>query len=393
MRRLGFGGELLAAELEAPTASLQNGAAGFAYALLRLACAGDDEELLALADVWSQRARSVVRLPAAFINEELEITPATFGTISLSHCETGVHFTDALVASARWDDGVTAASIGEFIRCLRQPSEHLDVSFGASGNLVGCALLHAALRVDQRADVLLAGDELSARLLAAIEEHPPIPEDTELRMLGVAHGWGGLLYSVLLWAEATDAKPPASVEERLDELAALGVRAGRGLLWPAAVGGEPDGLSSSWCNGAAGLTHLWALAHRHSGDSKHATLAERAAWAAVEAPDGIADLCCGLAGRAYAALAAYKLTRDEAWLTRAYDLTQRAAVSVRRYALRRDSLYKGELGIAVLAAELQRPLESCMPAFEADGWASEPRRERPPGLAQPRNGSDGREHR
>ena len=58
-----LGGELLDARLEAPTASLQNGAAGFAYALLRIAGVREDEELLALADVWSQRALQAIELP------------------------------------------------------------------------------------------------------------------------------------------------------------------------------------------------------------------------------------------------------------------------------------------------------------------------------------------
>ena len=65
---------MLDAELEAPTASLQNGAAGFAYGLLRIACVREDEELLALADVWSQRALASIGSVEAFTNEALEIT-------------------------------------------------------------------------------------------------------------------------------------------------------------------------------------------------------------------------------------------------------------------------------------------------------------------------------
>ena len=103
-----------------------------------------------------------------------------------------------------------------------------------------------------------------------------------------------------------------------------------------------------------------------TGPTRRSPSARR--WAAFEAPDGIADLCCGLAGRAYAALAAYKVTGEDAWLARGRDLAERAAVGVRRYALRRDSLYKGEVGVAVLAADLERPLESSMPAFEAEAW-------------------------
>jgi serine/threonine-protein kinase len=386
LRRLALSGELLGAELEAPTASLQNGAAGFAYALLRIASIRGDEELLALADVWSQRALAAIGSPAAFTNEELEITPATFGTRSLGHCESGVHWVDALVARARCDDPAAAASADAFVRCVRGPYDHLDLAFGPAGGLLGCALLLDSLPAGAREPVLRAGDELRASVRATIEALPPIAEAAELRTLGVAHGWAGLLYALLLWAEAVADEPPSSVGGRLEELAALAVPSARGLRWPHAVGADVDGLWPSWCNGAAGLTHLWALAHRLTGDAGHATLAERAAWSAYEAPDGIGDLCCGLAGRSYAALAAYKLTRDEAWLERARELAERAALRVRGYALRRDSLYKGEVGVAVLAAELERPLEACMPAFEAEGWA-----ERATDPATRRGGSERRD--
>jgi hypothetical protein len=33
--------------------------------------------------------------------------------------------------------------------------------------------------------------------------------------------------------------------------------------------------------------------------------------------------------------------------------------------LRRDSLYKGEVGVALLAAELDAPEDACMPLYEA----------------------------
>ena len=37
-----------------------------------------------------------------------------------------------------------------------------------------------------------------------------------------------------------------------------------------------------------------------------------------------------------------------------------------QFALRPESLYKGELGIAVLAADLERPEQACMPLFEIE---------------------------
>jgi serine/threonine-protein kinase len=39
------------------------------------------------------------------------------------------------------------------------------------------------------------------------------------------------------------------------------------------------------------------------------------------------------------------------------------------------SLYKGDVGLAVLAADLAAPESACLPLFEAEGWPSGP----PPG--------------
>jgi hypothetical protein len=89
----------------------------------------------------------------------------------------------------------------------------------------------------------------------------------------------------------------------------------------------------------------------------------------------IGNLCCGFGGQAYALLNLYKHTGDKAWLHRAQAQAQRAARSIlempgegdyKELAVRAESLYKGELGVAVLAAELDRPEFSAMPFFEGE---------------------------
>jgi serine/threonine-protein kinase len=85
------------------------------------------------------------------------------------------------------------------------------------------------------------------------------------------------------------------------------------------------------------------------------------------------SLCCGFSGQAYALLALYRQSNDKAWLHRAESLAERAAIACRdllrgsdSYALAPspDSLYNGELGVAVLAADLDAPHTSAQPAFE-----------------------------
>ncbi len=84
----------------------------------------------------------------------------------------------------------------------------------------------------------------------------------------------------------------------------------------------------------------------------------------------MSNLCCGVAGRGYALLRLYRHTGSPVWLERARRLTLHAVRSLRHTA--RDpqamSLYKHWLGIALLAADLQRPEQACMPLFESEGW-------------------------
>jgi serine/threonine-protein kinase len=366
------GGELyLPSALEAPTASLQSGAAGFAYTLLRIAGIRGDEDLFAQADLWSVRAALAAQEPAGLWSEALEIVPQTLGERSLFHHLPGVHAVAALVAGARGDDFSHAAALAAFVAAAEAPGEHFDVAFGRAGLLLACSLLLEALppAIDD-APLRRLGATLHAGLAEQVAGQPPIASGGHVRSLGAAHGWAGLLFALLRWAETTADPPPGGLAERLDQLARLGQPLGRGTVWPHDAGQSAyaNPIAAGWCNGAAGYVPLWTLAHQLTGDDAHARLAQAAAWTAYEDPADTGDLCCGLAGRAYALLNLYRHGAGDAWLARARHLADRAALSVRREALRRDSLYNGEVGVALLAADLDDPLHSCLPLYEGEGW-------------------------
>ena len=121
-----------------------------------------------------------------------------------------------------------------------------------------------------------------------------------------------------------------------------------------------------WCNGSAGLVHLWTAAHAAFGDERWLRLAEGAAWHASEGSGVIAQLCCGLAGQAYAQLEMHRHTGESHWLNLARRLATSAAAGLETEAASAcvsGSLHKGEVGIAVLAADLERPEEAAMPLF------------------------------
>jgi hypothetical protein len=79
----------------------------------------------------------------------------------------------------------------------------------------------------------------------------------------------------------------------------------------------------------------------------------------------------GLAGRAYSLLAMYRHTGVEDWLLRARQLGEEAALALHRAtALPANSLFKGDTGVALLAADLAEPGFACLPLFESEVPAS-----------------------
>ena len=97
-------------------------------------------------------------------------------------------------------------------------------------------------------------------------------------------------------------------------------------------------------------------------------LAYGAAWRSWDAAEPAVTLCCGLAGRAYALLNMYRNTGETRWLDRARDLAMRSAREGNIPAEYPHSLYKGEFGLAVLAADLEQPDQAMMPFFEPMGY-------------------------
>jgi serine/threonine-protein kinase len=374
LERFRVDGPLLGSELVAPTASVNLGAAGIAAGILRVAMARDDERLLALADLWSMKALAALGSDEAFVNEELEITAKEFGTTGIHHSATGVYLTDALIAHARGDAMSRSVAVDGFLSIATDAGPERDISFGRSGILLGIAMLVDALPDSEpsRAVLVELGDRLAAGLWDELASMPELrgaePDASHVRYLGAAHGWTGFLYAQLRWAEATVSAPPP-IAARLAELEALAVPARRGLVWPREVGPPDDGsLASTWCNGAAGMVPLWTLAARLLGEDRYAQVAERAAWSSYEGHPAPGDLCCGLAGRAYALIHLYRMSGERIWLARARDLGEQAVAAVRENALRRDSLYKGEIGVAALLADLDRPDDAVMPMYDRDAW-------------------------
>jgi eukaryotic-like serine/threonine-protein kinase len=365
----------------APKVSVTYGSAGVAYGLYRIACAREDARLLALADLWATRAARDMSLSDAFYCKDIDITPEVVGRVSPYHTASGIHLVQGLIGRAMVDVVSKQMALDGFVAAATAaPCENFDVTLGRSGTLLGAALLLDACSGDKLVNtqpLIEFGNQALAELWEKIKELAPIRECREIQYSGAAHGWAGILYATMSWCRSSRTPLPAGVEERLDQLATLGEHFGRRVRWKWSIGRrhteQMGAYMTGWCNGSAGFVFLWTLAHRMLGNAEYGALAEKTGLDAWESEGPIGNLCCGYAGQAYALLNLYKHTGHKAWLHRAQAQAQRAARSIlempavgdyQELRSRPESLYKGELGVAVLAAELERPEFAAMPFFE-----------------------------
>lgn len=368
-------------ENKLPTPAVNYGAAGIAYALLRVASRRDDPHLLSLADLWAGKASSVADDQSIFYNSRLDASEDTIGKVALYHTATGVHCVQALVSIALGDVMTAERAIERFVAAARQDCTNLDLTLGRSGVLLGCALLaerEPAVVGSKDAPLALLGEEIAQGIWSEVDRFAAVDDCSELNYLGMAHGWAGVLFAQMRWAQvvARAGRPMDShqldrLRERLEQLGLCALRNGRGSVWPWQNKHAPStpGFMAGWCNGSAGYVHLWTLADSMFDSPAFRDLAIRAGWSTLEQRGTMGNLCCGLAGRAYALLNLYQHTGERVWLRHATDLATRAATTGRDTidpAVDVNGLYKGDIGLLVLLSDLDCPGEACMPMFERE---------------------------
>ena len=360
----------------APLSSVNLGAAGIGYALYRLATARDEPHLLTLADAWLSRAEADASREEAFINPEMELTAEIVGQRSLFHGLPGLHVVRALIEAASGNVAGCRHAVVGFIQAISRPCVERDLVFGRCGTLLAAAiLLESAPDLDAgvRTELERTASLCLHDLWLGVDGFDALQRGHDWSNLGIAHGWAGLLYATQRYCAVLGAPAPAAFDDRLEQLFACARPRGRGLEWPwRQVAGQQhyDTSMPGWCNGAAGITHVGCLAYRQTGDTRWLEYAQGAAWQAWEAGNGPIDLCCGLAGRAYALFEIHRSTGDSRWLARAQTLVDRAveaAPGQRMPGHPRHSLFKGELGLAVLVGESDRPECASMPMFGEEG--------------------------
>jgi eukaryotic-like serine/threonine-protein kinase len=352
--------------LPAPTASLNHGAAGVAYAWYRRALGEGNAEHLATADAWCLAAtrHAAADGDRAWYEEALDVGPAQVGRTALYHSELGVRCVTALVALARDDEEAAQSALATYVRAAAALDPRPDLVVGRAGVLLGCALIRDACAAAGRCDVgklVGLGDALCEGLLRELAGEPP-------HDLSVAHGRAGMLHAALAWGPGSDAD--VTLGDALGALREEG-RPGPdgGLWWPRTPAGE-RWLLPSWCSGAAGHVLLWLAADARFPDAGHLEAAERAAVTAWRSDERQPSLCCGLAGRGFALVALHRRGDEHVWLERARTLCDHAAAGAGTVRDGPASLFKGDLGIALLVRGLERPEAARFPIFETEDWWS-----------------------
>jgi serine/threonine-protein kinase len=367
LRELSRGGVMFEGRYPtAPTASINYGSAGAAIGLLRIASVRSDPALLALADVWKSRAlRAIGTGDDAWYNPGAELSKEILGEVTPYHTDAGAWAAAAMLAHARGDLNAQGKALDAFLRASQRPCDNLDLTLGRSGTLLATAMLLERCDFPEGIAALRPfGDATLRSIWTALDDMPPLAQCPPDTYLGMAHGWCGYLYAALRWCDLSGTPIPPQLERRLHELAELGVPRGRGTYWRRQTGSPANDVMVGWCNGASGYVFLWTLAHRLLGDDRWLHLAERSAWHEWDQPRHHADLCCGTAGRAYGLLNLYKHTGATEWLSRARQLANHSASAAVETSQRTNTLWKGELGIAVLISDLSAPEQAAMPFFE-----------------------------
>jgi eukaryotic-like serine/threonine-protein kinase len=368
-KKFGFDGRLIENGLRlAPTCSVNYGAAGISYMFYRMACIEEDPKLLALADTWSDRGLAYIKESnTGFYSPELDITPAIVGETSIYHSASGVHLTGALINRVMNDVNGYYRSVMNFITASSRPCENPDVTVGKASTLIGCCILLENLFFENKilADAIKS---LGQTKLKEIWEHAdssgPMAGNPSIQYFGIAHGWAGILFATLKWCDLSRQLLPEKFFGRLDELIKLGIKEENFIRWH--LTGKDAASWPGWCHGSAGYTFLWTLLYKITREERFMEMAEKTAnhFLAIDKNGTNGSLCCGMSGEAYALLSLFKITGNNFYLNEAKALGKRILKNIYGPGMKNNSLYKGDVGAAVLFTELMEPKFALMPLFE-----------------------------
>jgi hypothetical protein len=172
------------------------------------------------------------------------------------------------------------------------------------------------------------------------------------RGLGPVHGAVGNVLALLQGDLLSNGRRETLERETAEVLARTAILEAGLANWPPSVGSElvagDDEPRLQWCHGAPGIVIAAASYLDEELFLAGAELTWQAGPLGVEKGFGI---CHGTAGNGYAFLKAFERTGDELWLDRARRFAVHALGQVERRGHGRYSLWTGDVGVALFAAD------------------------------------------
>ena len=321
-----------------PMKNLYVGAAGVILALDMLRRRGDADTQLDLGAAALHALAAVRDAPDFMVGEGLPSQPRS----ALLRGEAGV----LLVA---WRVGPSADLEHDLLHLVRAnvDSEADELMWGSPGTLLAARAMADWTGAQQWRDAVAQSAEALSRRRGQDGLWTQRLHGHEFRGLGPPHGVVGNVLALL---------DTAADEKLKKETAALLAREGvleDGVAnWPDDAGGPletADGeIRVQWCAGAPGIVASAATYLDEELLLAGAELPWRTGPPAMHKGPGI---CHGTAGNGYAFLKAFARTGDELWLERARRFAMHALEQVERRGHGRYSLWTGDPGVALYAAD------------------------------------------
>ena len=358
---------------QGPLVTIFYGEAGIAYALYRYALSQDSAYHLNLAEQWIHKAFTNSRDDDAFSNpsfdtgDDIEIKYSTYNQLS------GLYVVLAFISYAKGEFSKVKGSVSELLNyCHKSEVIAKDLTLDKLG--IALSLIHLLQRDindvlrDQCVEIEQAIEEILKYILNKVKNTTLI--ETSSTNLGIAHGVAGQLYVILKWHEYKKMNPSKKFFTQLDTLINLTIPFGSGICIPwRSTEQQSFHTISGWCNGSAGIVMLLCDVVKITQEKKYLSIIEKFIWHCWEDTDTSPNLCCGLSGRAYALSYYALLSNKSIWYTRAQYLADKAieaSKTVNLDELPTHSLYKGQLGIALMVLETSYTKQIAMPYFDSE---------------------------
>lgn len=360
-----------------PKSQFNFGLSGIAYSLYRLSKLEDDPKLLAQADLWNTTALDIKNDENAYYSNKGDVilSQNDIGLNSIYHTQNGSIIVEILIAITLGDYATIERSIKTLIDRIDFSCKNYDLTVGFSGLLIGFqAILDAAKGTEFEKLVFCLidlGNKIAQVIYEKISPSLPLYMGKDIKFLGIAHGWTGILYSLMSWESLDKERYSNFIQACTNQIMDFMVITSNGLSMPKKIPNfkkKPEYLTS-WCNGSSGLVFFWLKAYDFFKNTKYISYAEllgEFTWKTKEKYQTL-DICCGLTGKAYSFISIYKKTNDIKWLNRAKTFISKAIKADEKgHYVKRYSLIKGYIGLSLLCKEISSPENAVLPLFEKE---------------------------